>query len=112
MCFLMKGAVTRFPYGIFIILKAGKGWCFYILQMGSISFISGRESHAFYRKLDELERELEGGGFLRCHKSYLVQERYVRSWKENALWLEDGTEIPISRTYEKAVNRRLMLRME
>ena len=26
---------------------------------------TGRESHAFYRKLDELERELEGGGFLR-----------------------------------------------
>lgn len=71
---------------------------------------TGRESHAFYRKLDELERELEGGGFLRCHKSYLVQERYVRGWKGRSLWLEDGTEVPISRGYEKEVNRRLMLR--
>ena len=67
---------------------------------------TGRESHAFYRKLDELE----GGGFLRCHKSYLVQERYVRGWKGRSLWLEDGTEVPISRGYEKEVNRRLMLR--
>ena len=33
--------------------------------------------------MDELERELEGGGFLRCHKSYLVQERYVRGWKRD-----------------------------
>lgn len=64
----------------------------------------------FYQKLDELERQLTGGGFFRCHRSFLVQERYVRKWKENALWLEDGTELPVSRTYEKAVNQRLLLR--
>lgn len=68
--------------------------------------------YQFYQKLDVLEGQLSGSGFLRVHRSFLVQERYVRSWKENALWLVDGTEIPISRTYEKAVNRRLMLRME
>lgn len=67
-------------------------------------------TYQFYQKLDVLENQLEGGGFLRCHKSFLVQERYVRSWKENALWLEDGTELPISRTYEREVNRRLMIR--
>ena len=71
---------------------------------------TGRERHACMRELDELERELEGGEFLRCHKSYLVQERYVRGWKGRSLWLEDGTEVPISRGYEKEVNRRLMLR--
>ena len=68
------------------------------------------ESYSFYQKLDEVEGELEGGRFLRCHRSYLVQERYVRSWKGNSLWLTDGTELPISRGYEKEVNRRLMLR--
>lgn len=68
------------------------------------------ESYSFYRKLDELEEELQGSGFLRCHKSYLVQERYVRSWKGGRLWLEDGTELPISRGCEREVNRRLMLR--
>lgn len=68
------------------------------------------ESVQFYQKLDELERQLAGEGFFRCHRSFLVQERYVRSWKENALWLEDGTELPVSRTYEKAVNQKLLLR--
>ena len=68
------------------------------------------ESYSFYQKLDEVEGELEGGRFLRCHRSYLVQERYVRSWKGNSLWLAGGTELPISRGYEKEVNRRLMLR--
>lgn len=67
--------------------------------------------YRFYQRLDVLEEQLSGEGFLRCHRSFLVQERYVKSWKEHVLWLEDGREIPISRTYEKEVNRRLMLRM-
>ena len=67
--------------------------------------------YQFYQRLDVLEEQLAGEGFLRCHRSFLVQERYVKSWKENALWLEDGTQIPISRTYEKAVNKRLLLRI-
>lgn len=67
--------------------------------------------YQFYQKLDVLEEQLAGDGFLRCHRSFLVQERYVKSWKENALWLEDGARIPISRTYEKMVNRRLLLRI-
>lgn len=67
------------------------------------------DSYSFYRKLDVLEEEMQGSGFLRCHRSYLVQERYVRSWKGGNLWLEDGTELPISRGYEREVNRRLML---
>lgn len=67
--------------------------------------------YQFYQKMDALEKQLSEDGFLRCHRSFLVQERYVKSWKENALWLEDGREIPVSRTYEKEVNRRLMLRV-
>lgn len=69
-----------------------------------------REDHQFYQKLDDLEKQLSGNGFLRCHKSFLVQECHIRSWRENALWLADGRELPVSRTYEKEVNRRLMLR--
>ncbi len=68
-----------------------------------------KASFSFYQKLDILEEQLSDKGFLRCHRSFLVREKCVRSWKENALWLEDGTELPISRTYEKQVNRRLML---
>jgi DNA-binding LytR/AlgR family response regulator len=76
-----------------------------------IILFTSKEEYQFYQKLDVLEEQLSGNGFFRCHRSFLVQERYVKSWKEHALWLEDGREIPISRTYEKDVNRRLMLRM-
>lgn len=71
---------------------------------------AAEQTYQFYQKLDDLEKQLSEEGFLRCHRSFLVQERYVRSWRENALWLEDGTELPVSRTYGREVNRRLMLR--
>lgn len=67
-------------------------------------------NYSFYQKLDELEKQLAGQGFLRCHRSFLVQERFVKGWRENALWMEDGAELPVSRTYERAVNQKLMLR--
>lgn len=68
------------------------------------------ENYQFYEKLDTLEKQLCRDGFLRCHRSFLVQERYVKGWRDNRLWLENGTELPVSRSYEKTVNQRLMLR--
>jgi len=76
-----------------------------------IYLFTAKESYQFYQKLDVLEEQLSGDGFLRCHRSFLVQERYVKSWTDHALWLENGVELPISRTCGKEVNRRLMLRM-
>ncbi len=70
---------------------------------------TARKNYQFYQKMDVLEKQLSGEGFFRCHRSFLVQERYVRGWQERALWLEDGTVLSVSRSYEKEVNRRLML---
>ncbi|MCD8325850.1 MAG: LytTR family DNA-binding domain-containing protein [Lachnospiraceae bacterium] len=68
-----------------------------------------KQTYHFYRELDELESERCGDGFLRCHKSYLVQIRHVAGWKENQLRMEDGTVIPVSRAYRDEVKRRLLL---
>lgn len=97
-----------------------QGHCHYSVPVGDILYFESRRrlvylytavrEYSFYEKLDAVEAQLSGNGFLRCHRSFLVQERYVRSWKENALWLEDGRELPVSRGFEKEVNRRLMLR--
>lgn len=72
---------------------------------------TAREVFRFYQRLDNLEEQLAQDGFLRCHRSFLVQEGCVKGWKEDELWLENGERIPVSRSYEKEVNRRLMLRM-
>lgn len=60
-------------------------------------YLSG-EAIEFYGKMDELEELLQERGFLRCHQSYLVNTRYVRSIRRNEIELED-VKIPVSRKY-------------
>lgn len=57
----------------------------------------GKEKVEYYEKMDHLEKAV-GEGFIRCHKSYLVNMKYVRSVGPKELLLLDGRDIPVSRT--------------
>lgn len=50
-----------------------------------------------YGSLSELEKQLKGFGFVRTHKSYLVNCRYIFSIEKNRIVLDNKTEIPLSR---------------
>lgn len=50
----------------------------------------------YYQRLSELESEL-GSGFVRVHRSYLVQLRCVERYNAKTIYLEDGSEIPIAK---------------
>ena len=64
----------------------------------------------FLGKLDELEEQLPKE-FLRIHKSYIVNMRYIDRVERNELLLSNGKRIPISRSKrEEACNRYLMYR--
>ena len=43
-----------------------------------------------------MEKRLKPYGFLRCHASYLVNRRFIRSVGAQSLVLTNGREIPIS----------------
>jgi len=45
--------------------------------------------------LDEMEKQLEGSTFLRTHRSFIVNMRYIKSIKENNFLLTTGALIPI-----------------
>lgn len=55
------------------------------------------QEHRVYRRLDEVEQELAGRSFLRCHQSYLVNLAYVRAAEKDCFVLESGAEIPLRR---------------
>ena len=57
-----------------------------------------REAKCLSRKysLSQLERLTEGCGFLRVHKSYLVNYRYIKSINAKSVVISNGDEIPIS----------------
>ena len=48
--------------------------------------------------MDRLEEMTEPQGFIRVHKGYLVNYRYIQRIQSNLLTLQDGTELPIGRS--------------
>ena len=58
-----------------------------------------------FQRLKEAEAELAPWGFVRIHRSYLVARAAVRAWGKAEAVLADGTELPVSRTYRRALGQ-------
>ena len=59
-----------------------------------------------YGSLSDMERELNIYDFVRTHKSYLVNCRYIYSIEKNQLVLDDKTVIPVSRYKAESVKQK------
>lgn len=55
--------------------------------------------------IGELEKMLAGWDFVRCHKSFLVNCRYVQSFRTSSMELTDGRSVPISKHRIKEVRK-------
>lgn len=64
----------------------------------------------YYDKLETLDRRL-GGGFFRCHRSYLVNLDHVRGLSRGQAALSGGGSVPVSRLRERDLTRALLRRM-
>lgn len=64
--------------------------------------LENEEIHRIYAKLDEVERELNGHGFLRCHQSFLINMERVRAALDDFI-MESGTHVPIRQRGAKAI---------
>ena len=51
----------------------------------------------FYSRMNKIENTLFSEGFLRVHKSYLVNKDCIQNVKGTMIVLFDKTEIPVSR---------------
>lgn len=60
-----------------------------------------------YRSMKDMERELSGNEFVRCHTSYLVNLSFVRGVKKLEIELTDGEKIPISQPKRKEFMEKL-----
>ncbi len=54
----------------------------------------------YYERIDRLEKKLDGR-FFRCHRSYLINLKYLKSYKNGTAYMEGGKEIPVSRLRSK-----------
>ncbi|MCM1388630.1 MAG: LytTR family DNA-binding domain-containing protein [Bacillus sp. (in: Bacteria)] len=55
----------------------------------------------YYEQIGVLEKALQGKGFFRCHKSYIINLQYVTSYTRQEVILDNGERIMIAkRRYE------------
>lgn len=59
------------------------------------------------RNLRHVERQLPKVNFVRVHKSYIVSTNNIISIKNKTLILSDGTRVPIGRTYQNELFKRV-----
>ena len=91
-----SGAETR-------LLRTGDIY-FFEAQGRKIALRTKAQELSFYSNFEQLLEQLPDW-FLRCHRSYIVNTRKVRSvsFAENIIAMDDGSSVPFSRTYRDAV---------
>lgn len=66
---------------------------------------NGNETVSFYSTMEQLENQLPHKGFVRIHRSYVVNLPYISSFGQHSLVLKTNIEIPIGVTYMKQVRQ-------
>lgn len=60
------------------------------------------QSYTFYGKFEDVATAVEDKKFIRCHKSYLVNCAYVKSFSPTEIVCTGGTILPMGRTHYKS----------
>ena len=61
-----------------------------------------------YTPLDEIERQIPGGLFLRCHRSYLVNMSYITRMEDTQFTVHDQHLIPIRKNDRQTLKQRYL----
>ena len=87
---------------------------YYFEIKGRVIDVHGTEGiFTYYEQIGELENKLWNKGFFRCHKSYLINLKYVDGYNRQEVFLENGKKIVIAkRRYDKFVQEVLEVMRE
>lgn len=87
---------------------------YYFEIKGRMVDVHGPEGiFTYYEQIRELENKLRDKGFFRCHKSYLINLKYVDGYNRQEVILENGEKIVIAkRRYDKFVQEVLKVMRE
>lgn len=72
-------------------------------------FYTNQGTFSIYKKLDDLEEELNNLGFVRCHLSFLVNMSYISRISSYVLTLKNGKEISVPKARYPQVKRKYTL---
>lgn len=72
-------------------------------------FYTQGQTYSIYKKMDELEQELEGMGFVRIHQSFLINMKYIEKISSYVMILTTGKEISVPKSRYPEVKRQYTL---
>ena len=78
-----------------IILKDEIVFCEVIDRKIYLNLVSG-EVVDYYERIENLETKL-GSHFFRCHRSYLINLKHLKGYKNGTACMDNGKEVPVSR---------------
>ena len=82
-----------------IIPKDEIAFCEVIDRKIYLSLASG-EVVDYYERIENLETKL-GSHFFRCHRSYLINLKHLKGYKNGTAYMDNGKEVPVSRLRSK-----------
>lgn len=82
---------------------------YYMEANGNYINIYTENGNEKYREtMTKIEEKLKGKKFVRCHKGYLVNTKYISRMNSNEIALTDGRVVPIGRSYEREVKQTIL----
>lgn len=79
----------------------------YIESVGDyVKYITATKNYMALSTLKAVEEKMEGNGFMKVHRSYIVNLHKIKDIQDNTLVIE-GKVIPISRSYQSEVKSRI-----
>lgn len=96
----IDGVLHELPFSRILYLE---------VQGHSVSVVTGSETFTVNATLSSFEQQLERHGFLRVHKSYLVNMRCIKRFQCRELTLSDGTVLRVSEKNYAEQKRRYLL---
>ncbi len=72
-------------------------------------FYTKKQAYTIYKKMDDIEEELVGFGFVRVHQSFLVNMRYIEKISSYVLRLITGKEMSVPKSRYQEVKRAFAL---
>ncbi len=72
-------------------------------------FYTQGQTFSIYKKMDELEEELKGMGFVRIHQSFLINMKYIEKISSYVMILTTGKEISVPKSRYPDVKRQYTL---
>ncbi len=85
--------------------------CCEIIDRKVYLYLVSGEVTSYYERIENLEKKLDGR-FFRCHRSYLINLNYLKSYRNNTAYMADGKQIPVSRLRSKEFSKVILQHMK